>query len=92
MKINPENIDKTKKRIKELMVELKKESCNKELINEMKEILETIGQDSDLYKKYSDIYDDAADSLMFAGVEAEECVCDPLRKHVPKSKEANIPE
>lgn len=87
MKLNPKDINSTKKRIKELMIELGKKSCNTNLIDEMKEILEIIGQDNDLYEKYLDIYDEAADSLMFAGIEAEECVCDPLRKHIPKSKE-----
>jgi DNA-binding transcriptional regulator GbsR (MarR family) len=86
MKINPENVNETKKRIKELIPELEKQSCGELLINEMKEILEAIGGDEKLYKQYSDIYDDAADALMFAGIEAESCKCDPLRKHVPHNK------
>lgn len=86
MKVNTENVSETKKRIKELISELEKETCGELLINEMKDILESIGQDDELYKKYTDIYDEAADALMLAGIDAESCRCDPLRKHIPHNK------
>jgi DNA-binding transcriptional regulator GbsR (MarR family) len=80
------NIEETKKLIKSLMDEIEAPGCENKRINELKDILEKIGKNSTLYAKYQDIYSDAADTLMFAGVTADQCSCDPLRKHTPIDK------
>ena len=80
------NIEATKNLIEELVAEVEKPGCDNKRITELKDILEEIGKDSNLYSKYRDIYDDAADALMLAGVSADECSCDPLRKHTPADK------
>ncbi|MHA1268156.1 MAG: hypothetical protein ACTSPY_00090 [Candidatus Helarchaeota archaeon] len=89
MIVNPENIEETKKRITELMKLLKGSSCDTSDMDELKEILEIIGQDPELYKKYNDIYDDAADRLIYAGVDSASCKCDPLRNRIPRDKPAH---
>ena len=65
---------------------LKGSNCATDDIDELKQILEAIGSNENLFQKYKDIYDDAADRLMFAGVDADACKCDPLRKHIPSDK------
>ncbi|MHA1266427.1 MAG: hypothetical protein ACTSRS_14430 [Candidatus Helarchaeota archaeon] len=84
--LNLENIVETKKVIQRLMANLESEECNSNLIAELKGILEKIGSDPKLYSQYEDIYSDAADVLILAGVSAEDCKCDPLRKHTPVDK------
>ncbi|HUY00912.1 MAG TPA: hypothetical protein VMV49_15225 [Candidatus Deferrimicrobium sp.] len=81
------NIKETKELIKSLIKEVEAPGCEGKKIKELKEILEQIGKNSDLYAQYQDIYSDAADALMFAGISADECSCDPLRKHIPIDKE-----
>ncbi len=84
--MNLENVTETKELITELMAEVEKSGCDSKRINDLKEVLESIGNNPGLFVKYEDIYDDAADALMFAGVSADACKCDPLRKHIPSEK------
>ncbi len=85
--MNIENIEATKEHLKDLIKDVEQPGCESKRIDELKEILEAIGNDATIYAKYEDIYDAAADALMLAGISAEECSCDPLRKHIPKDKE-----
>ncbi|MHA1145663.1 MAG: hypothetical protein ACTSRW_13060 [Candidatus Helarchaeota archaeon] len=87
MKLDLNNVNETKARLKDLITLAEKQTCDQINIDELKQILEEIGASSELMVKYEDIYDDAADALMLAGITAEECSCDPLRKHIPKDKE-----
>lgn len=88
--LNIENIEATKKKIKELMKDLEKPGCDNLRVNELKEILEKIGSNKALFPKYQDVYDEAADSLMLAGIQADACKCDPLRQHVPIDKKTEL--
>lgn len=81
-----ENVIATKKFIEELVADVEKPGCDGKRVTELKETLEFIGSNPDLFAKYEDIYDDAADALMLAGVSSDECSCDPLRKHTPADK------
>ncbi|MHA1652188.1 MAG: hypothetical protein ACTSYB_18555 [Candidatus Helarchaeota archaeon] len=88
--VNIENVEDTKKYITELIKEVEKMGCDNKKISELKEILEEIGGYKRLYSKYEDIYSEAADALMLAGISAEDCKCDPLRKHIPLDKKTKI--
>lgn len=84
-----ENVTETKNLIKQLMAELDKPGCESKNVTELKEILEKIGSNSKLMAKYKDIYDQAADALMMAGITAADCKCDPLKKHIPSDKKVS---
>ncbi len=88
--IDIENVEVTRKYIMDLIKELEKMGCDDKKISELKEILEEIGGNKRLYSKYEDIYSEAADALMLAGISAEDCKCDPLRKHIPLDKKTEI--
>ena len=90
--VDVNNIAETKTRLKDLISEAEKESCADSNLNELKSLLEDIGANSELMPKYEDIWDDAADALMLAGITAEQCSCDPLKKHVPKDKTKTTPD
>jgi DNA-binding transcriptional regulator GbsR (MarR family) len=81
-----ENVAETKKLIKKLMEDLEEPGCDSKSVDELKEILEQIGNKPKLLAKYKDIYDAAADALMVGGISASDCHCDPLRKHIPSDK------
>ncbi|MDD1779179.1 MAG: hypothetical protein LUQ65_13510 [Candidatus Helarchaeota archaeon] len=85
--LNVENVTETKKEIKQLMAELDEPGCERKNVDKLKEILEKIGSNSKLMAKYKDIYENAADALMTAGITAADCKCDPLRKHIPLDKQ-----
>lgn len=84
--MNVENVDATKKEIKRLMAELDEPGCERKNVDALKDILETIGSNTKLMKNFKDIYSQAADALMTAGITASDCKCDPLRKHIPSDK------
>ncbi|TFG04879.1 MAG: hypothetical protein EU536_03540 [Promethearchaeota archaeon] len=84
--MNIENIAETKKYLQELMSDVEKPGCDNKRIDELKNVLEKIGNNPVIYAKYQDIYPDVADALMFAGVSADDCKCDPLRNHTPVDK------
>jgi 4-hydroxy-3-methylbut-2-enyl diphosphate reductase IspH len=86
--LNVENVPETKNLIRQLMAELDEPGCESKNVNKLKEILEKIGSNSKLMAKYKDIYNNAADALMTAGISAADCKCDPLRKHIPSDKKA----
>ena len=78
-------------RITELLAEVKKEGCAKTTYEELGSILNKIGQDEDLLKKYENLFDDALDEMMMSGVSLEKCGCDPLLRKIPGDKEPKKP-
>lgn len=72
------------------MAELEEQGCNSQRVDDLKEILEKIGNKPKLLAKYKDIYNAAADALMLGGVQASDCKCDPLRNHIPDNKKIDI--
>ena len=86
------NVSETKAKLNDLIKEAESETCSQTGLEELQTILEKIGANQELMPKYEDIWDDAADALMLAGITADQCSCDPLRKHVPKYKEKTQPD
>jgi len=68
------------------MADLEEPGCDTRTVDDLKEILEQIGNKPKLLAKYKDLYDDAADALMMGGISASDCQCDPLKKHIPHDK------
>ena len=85
------DIAQVEKNIKELLKEVKKAGCATSKYEELGSILNKIGQDKELLKKYGDIFDDVLDELMMAGVSLEKCGCDPLLRKIPGDKEPKKP-
>lgn len=94
MNVNVKDVSETKARIQELIKILEGSTCEKLHVEELKEILEKVGAPDNqaFFSQYEDIWDDAADALMFAGVSVDECSCDPLRRHIPKDKQVSDPD
>ncbi len=85
------NKTQVENKIAELIAEVKKEGCAKAKYEELGSILNKIGQDEDLLKKYETLFDDALDEMMMSGVSMEKCGCDPLLKKIPADKEPKKP-
>ncbi|MHA1231636.1 MAG: hypothetical protein ACTSRP_19510 [Candidatus Helarchaeota archaeon] len=88
MKVDVEKIDETKNRIRNLINDLKVDHCNENAHIELQEILNKIGTNQELMKKYEDIWTDAEDALIFSSTN-EGCKCDPIRKRIPRDKPAH---
>ena len=84
IEMNLEDIEATKIHIKKLMRVLANSECDSKILTELKEILEKIGNNPQLLVHYEDIYDEAADALMFANMNSEEynCKCNVFKKNI----------
>ncbi|MHA1380893.1 MAG: hypothetical protein ACTSRG_21210 [Candidatus Helarchaeota archaeon] len=76
------------KTVKSLIKDVQKENCTKNEYEQLGSILNQIAN----FPEYQDLYDEAADELIEAGVDLEKCGCDPITKKIPADKEKLIPE
>ena len=86
MSIDFENKEVVTKKLKALVKDVQKEACSSTTYDELSNIMKTIGQDDNLYKKYKDLYEEIEDELMLAGQNLEKCGCDPIKRQTPGDK------
>ena len=88
MRMDLKNRKEVENKVNSLIKELKKADCTELTYKEMGDLLNQIAQ----MPEYEDLYDEAADELIMAGINLEKCGCDPIRGKIPADKEKLIPD